>query len=88
MQKFRHADGTEGIIYETLEELLQLSNIRVSEYSEKYYVEILEDSPCYSTVYEVNKRNNKAIYMEIIDYMLDIEDKATPIDPETLRRAS
>ena len=88
MRKFKYDDGTDGIEYETLHELLQLSNIKVTEYNGNYYVEILEKAPYYSTMYKVDKKTGKASYMDTIDYILDIEDKATPIDPESLKRAS
>lgn len=43
MRKFRYDDGTEGVEYETLDELLELPNIDLREYKGVLYANIIED---------------------------------------------
>lgn len=89
MRKFKYEDGTDGIIYETLDELLMLSNIEVYKCDEFFYINVIEDAPYYNTIYKVDTKTKKASYYgDKIGFMLDIKDKATPVDPKTLRRAS
>lgn len=73
----------------TLEGLLMLPyEFDVTEYRNCYYIAIVNPSKFDSTIYQVDKSIRKVSYMDLLTYMLFIEDKATPVDPETLRRAS
>ena len=88
MQLRTYDDGGHYLLYETLEELLQLPNIQVTEYGPDYYVEILPPEPYCRNIYKVDKATRKLSYIRYIDYMIDIEDKAKPIDPRTLKKVS
>lgn len=89
MRKFKYDDGTDGVEYETLDELLLLPDIKIDEYEGYYYVTVYEDAPYYNIMYKVDINTRKATYYwDDIGYVLDIRDKAKPINPETLRRAS
>lgn len=89
MRKFKYDDGTDGIAYETLDELLELPNIEVREYEGVLYVNVFREAPYYNIMYAVDIETRKAAYYwDKIGYMLDIHDKAKPVDPKTLRRVS
>lgn len=87
MRKFRYDDGTEGVEYETLDELLELPNIDLREYKGILYVNIIEDSPYFNTIYTVDTKTRKASYYgDKIGYMIDIYNNATPVDSEEFRK--
>ncbi len=88
MRKFKYEDGTDGIGYDTLDELLQIELDWIREYGDFYYVKPKSENFYNLTVYKVDKKTGKASYKDYIDYFVETNDKATPVDPETLRRAS
>ncbi len=89
MRKIKYEDGSDSALYETLDELLKLHNIKVYKYDGFFYVNVIDDAPYYNTIYKVDVKTRKASYYgDKIGFMLDITDKATPVDPETLRRVS
>lgn len=60
----------------------------VTECEGHYYIRLEPEHNYDEAMWKVNKKTHKVSCIHLIDYMLDIEDKATPIDSETLRRAS
>lgn len=87
MRKFRYDDGTEGVEYETLDELLELPNIDLREYKGVLYANIIEDPPYFNTIYTVDTKTRKVSYYgDKNGYMIDIYDNATPVDPEEFRK--
>lgn len=77
--------GGNTIIYETFTELMKENIVWMSEYGEFYYIKLLKEYND-DSVWKVDKRTEQASYMQYIDYMLDIQDKATPVDPAMLRK--
>lgn len=85
-----------GIIYETLAELLSAGITYAAEYEGNYYIKVRpapdrysSDGICYDNeIWKVDKKTGKASYMMFTQYILMFEDKATPVDPETLRSLS
>lgn len=83
------------IIYyepETLKDIFALNYpITVcTEYNGYYYIQLDEGGEYNNDIYEVNKKTGKidSRKLDFIGYKIDIEPKAIPVDPETLRRAS
>lgn len=81
----------EDIVYdipETLEELLSLKQqIRfVTEDSEHYYIMIDSPSSCNNAIWVANKNSGEISEIYYTDYIISIEDKVSPVDPETLRK--
>lgn len=75
-------------VYETFEELLNKGVTGIWDYQGAYYIRVKLDDQYDSRIWIVNKGNKKVSHTDYIDFMLDIRDKATPVDPKTLRRAS
>ena len=75
-------------IYETLEELLESKFLWIMEYDGNYYIKPPLDDPYDERVYEVNKKTKELSCIHYIDYAIKFEDKAKPVNPETLRRVS
>lgn len=88
MHKFKYDDGSDGVTYETLDELLSLKIDYVTEHDGYYFVFPPREGPYDNTVYKVDKKTGKAVYIPYIDYMLNIEEKAKPVDPKTIKGVS
>lgn len=91
MRKFKYDDGTDGVGYDTLDELLQTELVWIKEYDGHYYVSPKPRSYWDQTIYKVDKKTRKAEYNDYITLTIvnGIDwDKAIPIDPETLKRVS
>lgn len=89
MHKFKYDDGSDGVTYETLEELLKLPTIEIREDGDSFYVNVIEDAPYYNVLYKVDKKTHKASYYgDKIGYMIDIHEKAKPVDPKTIKGVS
>lgn len=87
MRKFTFDDGIEGVEYETLDELIEAGIYLIFEDNDHYYVRLNEDNSGYNDcMYKVDKDSHRASYMSRIDFMLDIEENANPVDLETLRK--
>ena len=87
MRKFRYDDGTEGVEYETLDELLELPNIDMRKYEGLLYINVIEDAPYFNTIYTVDIKTRKASYYgDKIGYMINIYDNATPVSPDEFRK--
>lgn len=75
-------------VYETLDELLNSDIEFVSDYNGKYYIGVKPESKYDNSIWKVDKRTGEVSCSSFIDYMLEIEDKATPVDPKTLRKGA
>lgn len=75
--------------YETFDEILNAEIVQATEYGDNYYFIVKYDDIYHNTVWVVNRKTEEVSSMSLIDYMFisEIEDKATPIDPKTLKRA-
>ena len=75
--------------YETFDEILDAEITYAAEYGNNYYFTIKCNDPYANTVWVVDKKTKKVSSVSLIDYMFisAIEDKATPIDWKTLKRA-
>ncbi len=73
-------------IYETVDDLLQKDITEIWGYGGKYYVSVKSDNFYDNRIWIVDKKTKQVSKGYYIDIMLDIADKATPVDPETLRR--
>jgi len=82
--------GGDYIVYDTFEELLKTNPIIMTEYKGYYYIKPKLQGYYDNFMYKVNKTtlevDSNAI--DYIDYMLDIEDKATPVNLMELKKAS
>lgn len=81
-------EGSGLIVYETFDELLDADIEIMSDYDGFYYIRLKPQELYDDSIWKVDKRTGEVSCSSFIDYMLDIQDKATPIDPKTLKRAS
>ncbi|MBR1703113.1 MAG: hypothetical protein IJ716_14395 [Lachnospiraceae bacterium] len=88
MRKFKYDDGTDGIAYETIEELLNAGVTFAAEYNGAYYIQLKAEGYFDHGMYKVDKQTKKVSYFDMIDFMVDIKDKAVPVDLEKLRNVS
>lgn len=72
--------------YETFDELLDADIIEMTEYGENYYIRVKPQQFYDNTMWVVNKRTNEVSFILFTQY-LRIKDKATPVNPDTLRKA-
>lgn len=76
-------------IYETLQDLLKKGINYVGEYDGNYYITVDTDDPYDNRVWVVNKETSKVSHMSFTTFIVeDIDEKAKPVNPETLRRVS
>lgn len=75
-------------VYETFEELLNKGITAIWDYQDNYYIRVKLDDNYDNRIWIVDKKSQKVSNMFFTEFMIFIEDKATPVDPETLRRAS
>ena len=90
MQTLHYSDGTTEKICETLTELLQQQIEWATEDESNYYFR-LPAIGCYDNrIYKVSKVTEQATLIDLIDYHVinKIADKAKPIDPATIKKAS
>lgn len=76
------------IIYESLDELLHADIVSASEYGDNYYIVAKREYAYSNCIWKVDKKTGKASYMMYTEYLLTIADKATEIDPTTLKRGA
>lgn len=88
MRKYKFDNIAEEASYESLDELLCLPNIRITEYDGYYYVQVLTPAQRYIGLYRVDKKFHMATpYWDKVDYYLNkIESKARPVDLKSLKR--
>lgn len=75
-------------VYETFEELINKGITEVWDYQSNYYIRVKLDDQYDNRIWIVNKKDKTVSDMDFIDFMLYVMDKATPIDPQTLKRVS
>lgn len=73
-------------VYETLEDLIHKGITGVCEDQDNYYVGVKKNDYYDTAIWIVNKKTLKVSLGDYIDFMLDIEDKAKPVDPEILMK--
>lgn len=74
-------------VYETFGELLDKGITAVWDYKGKYYVRVKLDDDYDNRIWIVDKKTRKISDMYFTKFF-EFIDKATPVDPETLRRVS
>ena len=82
---YKHENGV--TVYETLEELLNADIDFITECDDSYYIRLKPESYYDNSVWVVNKHTLKVSFMLFTQYF-DIMDKATPVNPATLKRVS
>ena len=75
-------------IYESVDDLLQKDITEIWDYDGEYYVSVRSDSFYDGRIWIVDKDTKQVSKGYYTDFIVDIMDKATPVDPEILRRAS
>ena len=88
MHKIKYEDGFEESICDNLQEILESpsSNLNdITEFNDYLYIGRKPLNQYDNRMYRVDKNTNEAVIISGIDYMLDIESKATPVDPNKLK---
>lgn len=81
------AKGSGLEVYETFDELINKGIFSAWDYHGKYYINLKLDDPYDSRMWVVDKNTKKISDIPYTSF-LEFIDKATPIDPEALRRVS
>ncbi len=84
----RKSEGSGMTVYEDLNELLSAEIISVSEHDGYYYIKLKPYCDYDNSIWKVDKQTGKASYMMFTEYICNIMDKATEINPATLRRGA
>ncbi len=85
MQKVTYDDGTEGIVYETLDEVLNAEIKFVSEYDGFYYIKLKPDCYYDNGMLKVDKYTGSVSYIYFTQYLCTgIAEKAKPITVEEI----
>ncbi len=77
-----------GKVYETFEELLDADVEFLALYEENYYFRIKSDNHYNHAMWKVDQKTKEVSYFDLVDFLVDIQDKAELIDIEELRRAN
>lgn len=82
MKHFKYGDGTDGVEYETLSEILESKKeiICVFEDDEYYYIRPELSGNYDNTMYKVDKKTNMAEYLDHIQFMINTLDNTSPLD--------
>lgn len=75
-------------VYEDVAELIDKGITNIWEYQGKYYICVAVDDQYDNRIWIVDKETNKISDMYFTEFMLFMEDKATPVNPEVLKRVS
>ena len=75
------------VVYESLTELIKKGITGAWEFEDNYYIAVPSDDPYRNVIWIVNKKTGQVSSM-MLTMFFDLLDKAKPIDPETLKRAS
>ena len=77
-------------VFETVDELLAQDIVEATEYDGNYYIRLHDKDVYANVIWVVNKRTGAVTQMSLVDYLCvsNIADKAKPIDPATIKKAS
>lgn len=82
-----YVNETTGLTeYETFDELLNADIMEMTEDVDNYYILTKPQQYYENNIWIVNKKTKEVSFMYYIQYVINIMEKVSPVNPETLKR--
>ena len=84
---FMYVNETTGLTeYEAFEEILNADIIEFTEDENNYYIRTKPQQYFENNIWIIDKKTEKVSFMYYTQYICDVIDNVTPVNPESLKR--